>query len=114
MDYNTNIFLISWDVQGIEAVINITEIDKEATWAVLRDEKPAQSLSTLVNAVMLRARYNSQRHYEVYTITVEESITEEDIREWFDHSGQSAADLIRKRGHKIYSNRINIEKANIL
>jgi ATP-dependent protease Clp ATPase subunit len=102
-----NIFLISWDMHGVESVINVTEIDKEVTWAVLQDSQPARSLGTIINAVMLRARYNSQRHYEVYTITVEESITEADIREMFERDPQGSADLIRARGRKMYSDRVD-------
>jgi hypothetical protein len=101
------IFLISWDMLGIDSVVNITEIDKEVTWAVLQDGQPARSLSCVVNAVMMRARMNSQRHYEVYTITVEEGITEEDIREMFERDPQGSADLIRARGRKMYSDRVD-------
>ena len=100
-----NLFLLSWDMLGIEAVINITEIEKDATWALLQD-KPGPRLSGIVNAVMMRARMNSQSHYEVYTVTMESSITEEDIKEMFEMNPQHMAELIRERGRKVYSDRI--------
>ena len=101
-----NVFLLSWDMLGIEAVINVSDIEKERTWATLQD-KPGPRLGHIVNSVMMRARANSQRHYEVYTVTMESSITEEDIREMFELNPQHMADLIRERGNKIYSDRYN-------
>ena len=101
-----NLFLLSWDMLGIDSVVNITEIEKEATWNTLQD-KPTYSLGSTVNAVLFRARANSQRHYEVYTVTMEDTITEEDVREMFESSPQQMADLIRERGNKVYSDRYN-------
>ena len=100
-----NLFLLSWDMLGLEAVINITEIEKEATWATLQD-KQTPRLNHIVNSIMMRARANSQRHYEVYTVTMESSISKEDICEMFESAPQQMANLIRERGNKIYSDRI--------
>ena len=94
-----NIFLLSWDMLGLDSVVNVTAIEKEATWNTLQD-KPTYSLGSTVNAVLFRARANSQRHYEVYTVTMEDSIM-------FEQNPQGMADLIRERGHKIYSDRYN-------
>jgi len=106
-DYSGNIFLLSWDMLGIDSVVNITEIDKKATWAMLQDENcRGPNLNVMVNAVLLRARLNSQRHYEVYTVTMSEDITEQDVREMFEANPQGMADLIRERGHKMYSARL--------
>ena len=103
-----NIFLLSWDMLGIEAVINVTEIDKQATWAMLQDaDVKGPSLNGTVNAIMMRARANSQRHYEVYTVTMSEDITEEDVREMFEANPQAMADLIRERGNCMYSARMS-------
>ena len=107
-----NIFLLSWDMQGLESVINISAIDRERTWAALTDQT-SPNLNHIVNSIMLRARYNSQRHYEIYTVTMDESITEDDVRDMFNTSPQAMADLIRDRGHKMYSDRIEPNKVVI-
>jgi hypothetical protein len=101
-----NLFLLSWDMLGLDSVVNITAMEKEATWAALQDQK-SRSLGSVVNSVLLRARANSHRHYEVYTVNMEESMSEQDIRTMFDTNPQGMADLIRGRGHKIYSDRYN-------
>lgn len=110
---NGNIFLLSWDMLGLDSVVNISEIDKEATWAMLQDLTPKHRLSSVVNAVMLRARFNSHRHYEVYTVTMSDDITEDDVREMFEVNPQGMADLIRERGHKMYSDRLEPGKMKI-
>ena len=104
--YEGNLFLLSWDMHGLETAINVTDIEKQASWATLKNEK-VPSLGSVVNAVLIRARANAQRHYEVYTVTMESNITEQDVYKMFDENPQGMADLIRERGHKIYSDRYN-------
>jgi len=60
---------------------------------------------------MLRARFNSQRHYEIYTFNAVEGIGEQDIRDMFDNNPQMAADTIRRVGHCMYSDRATQEVA---
>ena len=103
----SNLFIMAWDCNGLEAVVNITEYEKEMTWATLQDKEAPKKIGSIVNYLMMRARANSQRHYEIYTMTVEEGITDEDIRGMFNSDPQGSADLIRDRGNKIYSDRYN-------
>ena len=110
----SNLFLVSWDCQGLEAVINITDYEKETTWATLKNEDPPVRLGSMVNHLMLRARADSQRHYEIYTMNVEEGISDEDIRGMFESDPQGSADLIRDRGNKIYSDRENLVDRKII
>lgn len=100
-----NIFLLSWDCQGLESVINVTQHEKDLVWAELANKKPESRLSTVVNHLLWRARANSQRHYEIYTVTVDPGVTADDLRHMFDTDPQGSADLIRDRGNKIYSDR---------
>jgi hypothetical protein len=110
----SNLFLVSWDCQGLEAVINITDYEKEEVWATLRDELPPAKLGSTIRHLMLRAQANSQRHYEIYTMSAQEGITDEDIRSMFDADPQGSADLIRDRGNKIYSDRENLVDRKIV
>jgi len=110
----SNLFLVSWDCTGLEAVINVTDYEKETTWATLKNEDPPVKLGSMVNHLILRARANSQRHYEIYTMNVEEGISDEDIRGMFESDPQGSADLIRDRGNKIYSDRENLVDRKII
>lgn len=97
-----NWFAVMWDCNGLEAVQHIPDA-KMATFARLKNEKPPELPNLL--AWELRARYNMQRHYEIYLISVEPGIGEQDIRDMFDADPQYGADLIRSRGQKWYSDR---------
>jgi len=110
----SNIFIVSWDCTGIEAVLDLTDYEKERTWAILQDQTPPSRLNEIMGHLLLRARANPQRHYEIYTMQVEEGITDKDVREMFEQDPQGSADLIRKRGTKIYSDRVNIKERLIV
>lgn len=107
-------FLVSWDCQGIEAVVNVTEYEKEQVWAELSNQDPPARLQSVISHLMLRARANPQRHYEIYTMQVESGISEEDVREMFENDPQGSADLIRERGNQIYSDRVKHREVKIV
>lgn len=110
----SELFLVSWDCTGLEACINVTEYEKAEMWARLSDTEPPVGIGKAVQHLMLRARVNPQRHYEIYTFNVAAGITKEDIREMFNNAPQAAADLIRDRGRKIYSDRVSQSEVKIV
>lgn len=105
-------FVVMWDNQGLEFVGDWTEYSQDKMWSELQDKKPTKTFVNLMH-LQLRARYNSQRHYEIYIVNAVEGITAEDIRSMFETDPQSAADLIRERGYKFYSDRLETQKLKI-
>lgn len=116
----TNTFIISWDMTGLEAVVDITQdlIDgdqweKEKLFAIIKDpddvpvNEYARKVGNIIHVMKLRARANSQRHYEIYYIHTEGSITKETLERYFEDDPQASAELIRERGTKLYSDRIS-------
>ena len=97
----TNTFLAMWDCNGLECLFDITNMEHDAMIAGLKNEtfKMPFNISTL----MLRARVNSQRSYEIYSFSTESDIDYDDVRELFDSDPQSIVNLIRSKGRKIYS-----------
>ena len=100
-----------WDMTGLESLINVTKIEKEhEQWEkenifrILKEEtqtlKPAH---VPLQMMIMRAKANSQRHYEIYTFDSE--LSEQDIRETFETNPQVMVDAIRNVGHKFYSDR---------
>ena len=61
--------------------------------------------------LILRARYNSQRHYEIYTFDSE--LSEEDIKETFVSAPQVIVDAIRNVGHELYIDRV-LKKTQVI
>lgn len=103
-----NWFAVMWDCNGLEAVQHIPD-EKMATFARLKNEKPPELPN--LNMWALRARYNMQRHYEIYLVSAEPGVDEQEIRDMFEFDPQYAADLIRERGQKFYSDRIDKKTA---
>lgn len=116
-----NLFLLSWDMTGLETVLDLTMLEdlreqeeQHRILAILSDpesndpgDRTGIAVNRAVNSILLRARINSQRHYEVYTIQTTPEITEQDMREMFEQRPQYAADLVRERGNQLFSNRVN-------
>ena len=105
----TNTFVVVWDNLGLEYVGNVTEDEQRRVWAQLNG-KPASSQLPNINHLLLRARYNNQRHYEIYIITAVPGIDEDDIRAMFESNPQTAADTIRRIGHCFHSDRDTTER----
>jgi hypothetical protein len=115
-----NLFIVSWDNTGLEACIDITEdrdqsetFEQEKLFDIIRDPDTVPrnehlvKVNQIVGMMIMRARANPQRHYEIYTVTSDSTVTAEDLRDLFESTPQTAADMIRKRGTQLYSDRAN-------
>jgi hypothetical protein len=101
--YTDHQFIAMWCNEGLEYLEDITEVQQEQTWAVLKNEK-ARELPNLA-ALKLRAQYNTQRHYEIYIVNASPGITKDDLVAMFEADPQYAADTIRRIGHQYHSDR---------
>jgi hypothetical protein len=93
-----------WDCYGLETIFNITDYEKNAIWSKLKGEPVVAKIPNL-NHLILRAKFNHQRNYEIYIITAVDGIGAEDIKEMFEANPQNAADTCRRLGQKLYSDR---------
>ncbi len=111
---NVDWFVVSWCCEGLEGIIPVTELERQATFDTLSGKEPNPTkVNQSINMMVLRARFNTQRHYEIYAISAMPGIMADDIRSMFEDSPQYAADLIRERGTKIHSDRVNPTKVVI-
>lgn len=95
-------FAIMWDCHGLEACERVPN-PADTTFALLKGAKPPEPPNIM--HWQLRARYNTQRHYEIYIITAQPGIERDDIVDMFEANPQVAADTIRRIGHCFYSDR---------
>lgn len=102
MSDRNGMFAIMWDCNGLEAVAKVPD-PADTTFALLAN-RPKPEVPN-INMWELRARYNNQRHYEIYLITAVPGIDADDIRNMFEADPQGAADTIRRIGQKFYSDR---------
>lgn len=104
------IYALMWDCHGLEACERVPD-PADTTFALLKNEKPPRPPNLM--HWQLRARYNTQRHYEIWIITAQPGIEQEDIVEMFQTNPQTAADTIRRIGQCYYSDRRNEERVVI-
>jgi hypothetical protein len=109
-----NVFILSWDCNGLESVVPLgrleelhDEAEKDRTWKTLQTgQDPGnlyhRALHQWVTALTMRARLNSQRNYEVYSIHTTPDITKEFFEDAFKTNRDATVKLIRERGNKIY------------
>jgi len=113
----TNAFILSWDQLGIEGIVPISQYEKWDQVQLLEMLKNGTSqpnpLNQIVNTMILRARFNQHRHYEIYAIDCEDGITEDDWADMFETDPQGTADLVRGRGLKIHSDRARSSEIKI-
>lgn len=110
---STNSFLVMWCNEGLECVIPYTNPAHDELIAVLSNKPMKNDIERTLFAMKMRARYNTQRHYEIYTVDATDGITKEDIEQMFENAPQIAADTIRKLGQVIYSDRAEPTKIKI-
>ena len=107
----TTRFVVMWDMHGLESLINVSTIEKEhQQWekenifrVLKEDNTTSKPVNVPLDMMILRAKFNSQRHYEIYTFDSE--LSEQDIRKTFEDNPQVIADAIRNVGYKFYSDR---------
>ena len=110
-------FIIMWCSEGIECCIplDMTKLGDGANMlAQLEDRENdyQREMSRLLFMLTLRARANTQRHYEIYKL-ITAGITQEQIESMFESNPQGIVDLIREKGVVLYSDRTK-EKPKII
>ena len=112
-------YLAMWDMTGLECLINVSTVqdeheqwEKENIFRILQEKELATAPKIVpLNQLIIRARFNSHRHYEIYTF--DSALTEEDIKETFADDQQVIVDAIRNVGHEIYSDRV-LKKTQVI
>jgi len=105
-------YLAMWDCNGLESLFDITDSDHDAMMAGLKGESYRTPYN--IGMMIMRARFNTQRSYEIYAFSAEADIDYDTILEMFKTSPQVIVDAIRRNGHKIYSDYNPIDRRVIV
>jgi hypothetical protein len=102
-----NAYLFMWDQYGIEAIVPISQYEDQQKLdliAVLCGKPVGHNpLFHIINHMILRARYNPERRYEIYAIDCDENITLDALEESWKDNPQAMANLIREKGVSLFS-----------
>lgn len=105
-------YLAMWDRLGLECLFDVdAELHKLDIWekskilSILKEERHSAKPDGIpLQMMILRARYNPQRVYEIYEFSA--TLSFDEIKEQFESNPQPIVDWIRKNGGKIYSDYI--------
>lgn len=114
-------FLAVWDMLGLESIFDIDagmqlieDHEKQQVWRTLQGQMIDKRKPNPIPLQMLvmRARANSQRSYEIYTFTSEFTMNE--VRKIFAECPQPLVEWIRSNGTKVYSDYVKRDQKFII
>jgi hypothetical protein len=116
----TKHYLAMWDCNGLECLYDVdlhmykyNEWEKLKIVAILKEEKLPEKPPLIPLAMMLlRARVNSQRVYEIYEFN--STLGYDDLKEAFTYDPQPVVEWIRENGKKVYSDYVKQERKMIV
>jgi hypothetical protein len=109
-----------WDNQGLECLYDVdlhmnryNEWEKLKFVAILKEEKlPDNPPAIPLQMMLLRARVNSQRVYEIYEFN--STMGYKELTEVFNDDPQSVVEWIRENGKKVYSDYVKQNRKMIV
>lgn len=90
-----------WDCNGLECLFDITDHDGDAMMAGLKGE--TFKVPYNISMMLMRARFNSQRSYEIYTFSTDSTLDYDEVRALFESDPQTIVNSIREQGNMIFS-----------
>lgn len=116
----TKHYLAMWDSNGLECLYDVdlymykyNEWEKLKVVAILKEEKSPEKPPVIPLAMMLlRARVNSQRAYEIYEFN--STLGYDELKEAFTCDPQPVVEWVRKNGIKVYSDYVKQNRKMIV
>ena len=113
-------YLAVWDCNGLESLHDVDyHMDRYKEWerqqvvAILKEEQaPAKPTGIPLQMLILRARFNSQRAYEIYEFN--STLKYNELTEAFNDNPQPIVEWIRENGKKVYSDYVKEERKMIV
>ena len=102
-----NTFLISWNNEGIECILDISGVEEQTMLDRLAGTEPTatDSLGATLAGLRLRATVNSSINHEVYVLLAHEEVTLELLEMLRDSDPQALVDMTREKGVVFISHR---------
>jgi hypothetical protein len=109
-----------WDSQGLECLFDVdfymnqyNEWEKQKVISILKEERtPDQPRGVPLQLMILRARANSQRVYEIYEFN--STMGYKELTKVFNDDPQPVVEWIRENGKQVYSDYVKQERKMIV
>lgn len=97
----SRIYICMWDENGFEVIKDCTKWERDTFLNTIAGKELTPAPVNL-QAMTMRARFNPQRNYEIYTFNTVDEFDEESLWEIAEETPQTLVDLIREKGKKLY------------
>jgi len=97
----TRVYICMWDCNGFEVLKDCTSWERDSMLNTIAG-KPLKPAPVNLQAMTMRARFNPQRNYEIWTFNTEESIDEETLWKLAEENPQALVDMVRNNGKRLY------------
>jgi hypothetical protein len=116
----TKHYLAVWDCNGLESLHDVdyhmdkyNEWEKQKVISILKEEQvSARPTGIPLQMLILRAKFNSQRAYEIYEFT--STMSYKELTLLFNDDPQPVVEWIRGNGKKVYSDYVKQERKMIV
>jgi hypothetical protein len=116
----TKHYLAMWDMLGLESLHDVdAHMDKYNEWekqkvvAILKEQRvPDQPSGIPLQMMILRAKFNSQRAYEIYEFN--STMGYKELTKVFNDDPQPVVEWIRENGKKVYSDYVKQDRKMIV
>jgi hypothetical protein len=113
-------YLAVWDCNGLESLHDVdfhmakyNEWEKQKVLSILKEERiPDQPKGIPLQMLILRAKYNSQRAYEIYEFN--STLKYKELTEAFNDNPQPIVEWIRANGKQVYSDYVKQDRKMIV
>ena len=109
-----------WDCNGLESLHDVgyhmdryNQWEKQKVVAILKEERiPARPTGIPLQMLILRAKANSQRVYEIYEFN--STIEYDELKEAFNDNPQPIVEWIRENGKQVYTDYVKQDRKMIV
>ena len=108
MTSKSRVYICMWDCNGFETIADCTRWERDSFLNIIAG-KELKAAPVNLHALTMRARFNPQRNYEIWTFNTEEELDEDTLWQYAEDNPQGLVDMIRERGKKLYGDPKSIE-----
>ena len=97
----SRVYICMWDENGFEVLKDCTSWERHSLLNTIAGKELTPAPVNL-QALTMRARFNPQRAYEIWTFNTVEELDEDALWSYADDNPQGLVDMIRERGKRLY------------
>ena len=107
-------WVVLFDNEGLDTLVPYGDMVEEQVMSKLAGNEMSREAQHTISRIMLRARFNEQRHPEVWCYSTADDIEYQDMRDAWENNPQYMADLVRKSGEQLHGTKPGQQRAPVI